>query len=66
WSEVLGANTTQWIRNNGGLTLENGDRVRAKVLAPGGEIAPGKLFPNLSGYEAKIEPLLEARGLDTK
>lgn len=66
WSEVLGANTTQWIRNNGGLTLANGDRVRAKVLAPGGEIAPGKLFPNLSGYEAKIEPLLEARGLDTK
>ena len=66
WSEVLAANTSKWIRDNGGLTLENGDRVRAKVLAPGGEIEPGQLFPNLSGYPAKIEPLLEQRGLDSK
>lgn len=66
WSEVLAANTSQWIRDNGGLTRTNGDRIREKVLAPGGEIAPGQLFPNLSGYEAKIEPLLERRGLDSK
>ena len=66
WSEVLGANTTQWIRQHGGLTLKNGDRVREFVLAPGGQIEAGKLFPNLSGYEAKIEPLLEARGLNSK
>ena len=66
WSEVLAANTTQWVRQHGGLTRENGDRVRASVLAPGGQIAAGKLFPNLSGYEAKIEPLLEARGLNSK
>lgn len=66
WSEVLGANTEQWIRNNGGLTLQNGDRLRKFVLAPGGEIAAGKLFPNFSGYEAKIEPLLEKRGLTAK
>ena len=66
WSEVLAANTTQWIRQHGGLTEENGARVRATVLAPGGQIEAGKLFPNLSGYEAKIEPLLEARGLNSK
>ncbi|RZA18289.1 MAG: M3 family peptidase [Lysobacteraceae bacterium] len=66
WSEVLGANTEQWIRNNGGLTLQNGDRLRKFVLAPGGEIEAGKLFPNFSGYEAKIEPLLEKRGLTAK
>ncbi|MEG2940281.1 MAG: M3 family metallopeptidase [Thermomonas sp.] len=66
WSEVLGANTEQWIRNNGGLTLQNGDRLRKFVLAPGGEIEAGKLFPNFSGYEAKIEPLLEKRGLTSK
>lgn len=65
WSEVLAANTTQWIRDHGGLTRANGDQLRAKVLAPGGEIEPGKLFPNLAGYEAKIEPLLERRGLDS-
>ena len=65
WSEVLAANTSKYIREHGGLTLENGDRLRDKVLAPGGEIAPGKLFPNFAGFDAKIEPLLEARGLTT-
>ncbi len=65
WSEVLGANTEQYIRQHGGLTRENGDRLREFVLAPGGEIEAGKLFPNFAGYEAKIEPLLEKRGLST-
>ncbi len=65
WSEVLAANTSQWIRDNGGLTRANGDQLRAKVLAPGGEIDPARLFPNLAGHEAKIEPLLERRGLDS-
>ena len=66
WSEVLAANTSKYIREHGGLSLANGDHLRAKVLAPGGEIEPGKLFPNFAGYEAKIEPLLEQRGLDSK
>ncbi|WP_240125030.1 M3 family metallopeptidase [Thermomonas alba] len=66
WSEVLAANTSKWIRDHGGLTRENGDRVREKVLAPGGEIAPDRLFPNLAGHEPTIEPLLEQRGLDSK
>ncbi|WP_297179910.1 M3 family metallopeptidase [Thermomonas sp.] len=65
WSEVLAANTSQWIRDNGGLTRANGDQLRAKVLAPGGEIDPARLFPNLAGHEARIEPLLEHRGLES-
>lgn len=65
WSEVLAANTSQWIRDNGGLTRANGDALRAKVLAPGGEIDPARLFPNLAGHEARIEPLLEHRGLES-
>ncbi|QSX78211.1 M3 family metallopeptidase [Agrilutibacter solisilvae] len=63
WSEVLDANTVQFIKQHGGLTRENGDRMRQYVLAPGGQIAAGKLFPNFAGYEAKIGPLLEKRGL---
>ncbi|MGV8942583.1 M3 family metallopeptidase [Thermomonas sp.] len=66
WSEVLDANTVQWIKQHGGLTRANGDRMRQYVLAPGGQIEAGKLFPNFAGYEAKIEPLLEKRGLTTK
>ncbi|QNP40977.1 M3 family metallopeptidase [Lysobacter solisilvae (ex Woo and Kim 2020)] len=63
WSEVLDANTVQYIKQHGGLTRENGDRMRQYVLAPGGQIEAGKLFPNFAGYEAKIGPLLEKRGL---
>jgi peptidyl-dipeptidase Dcp len=65
WSEVLAANTEQYIRQHGGLSHENGDRMRKFVLAPGGQIEAGKLFPGFSGYEARIEPLLEKRGLST-
>jgi len=66
WSEVLDANTTEWIKKNGGLTRANGDRLRQYILAPGGEIAAGKLFPNFAGEEAKIQALLEKRGLTTR
>jgi peptidyl-dipeptidase Dcp len=65
WSEILDANTVDYIRANGGLTRANGDRMRQYVLAPGGSIEAGKLYPNFSGgREAKIEPLLKKRGLD--
>ena len=64
WSEVLDANTVEYIKQHGGLTTANGDRMRQYVLAPGGSIEPGKLFPNFAGHEAKIEPLLKKRGLD--
>lgn len=66
WSEVLDANTQQWIREHGGLTRANGDRLRQTVLAPGGQIEAGKLFPAFAGHEARIEPLLEKRGLDSR
>lgn len=63
WSEVLDANTVDYIKQHGGLTRANGDRMRKEVLAPGGSIDPARLFPNFAGHEAKIEPLLKKRGL---
>lgn len=66
WSEVLDANTVDYIKENGGLTRAIGDRLRKQVLAPGGSIDPAKLFPNFTGHEARIEPLLKKRGLDAK
>lgn len=63
WSEVLDASTVDWIKKNGGLTRANGDRMRQHVLAPGGSIDPGKLYVNMTGAEARIEPLLIRRGL---
>ncbi|HEY4555862.1 MAG TPA: M3 family metallopeptidase, partial [Lysobacter sp.] len=63
WSEVLDANTVQWIKNNGGLTRQNGDHLRKTLLSQGGSQDAMKLFRDFAGHEPKIEPLLERRGL---
>jgi len=64
WSEVLDANTVDWIKNNGGLTRENGDRFRATLLSQGGSKDALQLFRDFTGTEPKIEPLLLRRGLE--
>ncbi len=51
WSEVLDADTVEWLKANGGLKRANGDQLRAKLLSRGGADAPD------------IQPLLERRGL---
>ena len=66
WSEVLDANTVEWIKNNGGLTRANGDRFREKLLSQGGSKDALQLFIDFSGQEPDIQPLLERKGLTTK
>jgi len=63
WSEVLDANTVQWIKGHGGLTRENGDHFRKTLLSQGGSQDALKLFNDFAGQAPKIEPLLERRGL---
>ena len=63
WSEVLDANTVAWIKKNGGLTRENGDRFRAKLLSQGGSKDALQLFRDFAEQEPDIAPLLERRGL---
>jgi peptidyl-dipeptidase Dcp len=63
WSEVLDANTVRWIKDNGGLKVENGDRFRATLLSQGGKKDALQLFKDFTGAEPKIEPLLVRRGL---
>src|SRR5690606_27279542 len=64
WSEVLDANTVQWIENNGGLKRENGDRLRDTLLSRGGNKDASQLFVDFTGHAPRIEPLLKKRGLD--
>ncbi|MFN2507394.1 MAG: M3 family metallopeptidase [Chthoniobacterales bacterium] len=67
WSEVLDANTVQWIKQNGGLKRENGDRFRRTLLSRGGSEDPLDQFRNFTGGgEPQIGPLLERRGLEGK
>ncbi len=64
WSEVLDADTVDWFRENGGLTRENGDRFRARLLGVGGSKDPLEAYRDFRGRDAEIAPLLTRRGLD--
>ncbi|PTT82296.1 dipeptidyl carboxypeptidase II [Pelomonas sp. HMWF004] len=63
WSEVLDADTVEWLKSRGGLKRANGDALRAKLLSRGGSEEAMVLFRNLVGHEPAIQPLLERRGL---
>jgi len=63
WSEVLDADTGAWFAENGGLTRENGQRFRERILAIGGSGDPLDAYRRFRGRDADIRPLLERRGL---
>lgn len=63
WSEVLDADTVEWYAENGGLTRENGEAFRRKLLARGGSQDPLASFEDLRGRAPEIAPLLKRRGL---
>ena len=64
WSEVLDADSVEWIKQHGGLKRENGDRFRETLLSRGGSADALGLFKNFTGRDPYIEPLLKRRGLD--
>jgi peptidyl-dipeptidase Dcp len=64
WSEVLDADTVEWIKEHGGLKRENGDRFRAMLLSRGGSADALGLFKAFVGRDPYIEPLLKRRGLE--
>ena len=64
WSEVLDADTVEWFRENGGLTRENGERFRRRLLGVGGSRDPLDAYRDFRGRDADIAPLLERRGLN--
>ncbi|MBX3100171.1 MAG: M3 family metallopeptidase [Salinibacterium sp.] len=64
WSEVLDADTVDWFKENGGLTRENGDRFRSRLLGVGGSKDPLEAFRDFRGRDADIQPLLDRRGLN--
>lgn len=64
WSEVLDADTVEWFKENGGLTRENGDRFRSRLLGVGGSKDPLEAFRDFRGRDADIQPLLDRRGLN--
>lgn len=64
WSEVLDADTVEWIKAHGGLKRENGDRFRKTLLSRGGSEDALDLFQNFTGAKPDVGPLLKRRGLE--
>ncbi|GGB96192.1 M3 family metallopeptidase [Pseudoduganella buxea] len=64
WAEKLDADTVEWFKENGGLTRKNGDWFRQKLLSRGGTVDAMQMFREFRGRDAKVEPLLERRGLN--
>jgi peptidyl-dipeptidase Dcp len=63
WSEKLDADTVEWFKENGGLLRKNGDHFRQALLSRGASADAMDLYQNFRGREARIQPLLERRGL---
>ncbi len=63
WAEKLDADTVEWFKENGGLLRKNGDRFRQMLLSRGGTMDAMDMYRGFRGRDAKIEPLLERRGL---
>ncbi len=63
WSEKLDADTVNWFKENGGLSRKNGDYFRKMLLSKGGTMDAMDMFRKFRGRDAKVEPLLERRGL---
>lgn len=63
WSEVLDHDAFQWFVEHGGLTRENGQIFRDKILSRGGSEELGALYKAFRGKDPSVEPLLKHRGL---
>ena len=66
WSEILAADAFAFMRENGGLTGENGDRLRNYILSTGGSSEAMELYREYRGEEPDVSHLLNRRGLNTE
>jgi len=63
WSEVLDADTVDWLTERGGLRRDSGDAFRDGLLAKGGSADSMEVYRTFRGRDPLIEPLLKRRGL---
>ncbi|MBC8953933.1 peptidyl-dipeptidase Dcp [Xenorhabdus sp. PB62.4] len=64
WTEMLADDAFAWFTEHGGLTPENGQLFRDKVLSRGNSEDLEKLYINWRGKPPSIKPMLKNRGLE--
>ncbi len=62
WSDMLNSAAWDWIKNNGGMTRENGDRFRKYILSVGNSVDLNQAFKDFTGKDPDITPLLKDKG----
>ncbi|MCA0393544.1 MAG: peptidyl-dipeptidase Dcp [Proteobacteria bacterium] len=62
-AEVLDHDAFQWFREHGGLTRENGQVFRDKILSIGHSRDLAAAYREFRGKDPSVQPLLEFRGL---
>ncbi|WP_115718375.1 M3 family metallopeptidase [Gallaecimonas mangrovi] len=63
WTEVFAADAFQYMKDNGGLTRENGDKFRKDVLSKGNSQDLMEDYIKFRGQKPTIDALLKRRGL---
>ena len=63
WTKMLADDGFAWFEEHGGLTRENGQRFRDKVLSRGNSEDLKQLYHDWRGRDPEIEPMLQQRGL---
>lgn len=63
WAEMLDSDAYHWFQQNGGLTRDNGDRLRAMILSRGNTADPAELYRAWAGRDPVIGPMLQQRGI---
>ena len=62
WSDMLNSAAWDWIKNNGGMTRQNGDRFRKHILSVGNSVDLNQAFRDFTGKDPEITPLLKDKG----
>jgi peptidyl-dipeptidase dcp len=64
YSEMLDHDAFNWFEENGGITRENGQRLRDMILSRGNTEDYQQMYEKFRGKLPTITPLLKARGLE--
>lgn len=63
WAEMLDNDAFTWFKENGGLTLANGQKFRDMILSKGNTEDLAALYKKFRGSDPGIQGLLQNRGL---
>lgn len=63
WAEMLDHDAFEWLKENGGMTRENGQILRDKVFSRGNSEDYTEMYKKFRGKEASVDPMLKYHGL---